>query len=167
MTINLIGEHRIYNGVYFTASGRAYRTIGTELQEISGSRIGKKGHVIMTVAGRTIYLARMIYCLFNDLDYDAFAGRIKYADSDYSNCAYSNLILESKPERIPISASRREVDPWAVRQMFCAGQQPTQIAQIFGVGLQKVRAICLGFENVGIDQIDAVMRIVTPPRSEK
>ena len=89
-----LGEHRIYNGVYSTASGHAYRTVGTELQEITGTRIGKKGHVIMTVAGRTIYMSRMIYCLFNDLDYDAFCGRIKYIDGDYSNCAYSNIACE-------------------------------------------------------------------------
>lgn len=159
ITLADIGEYRIWNGVYFTATGHAYRTIGTELQEISGSRIGKKGHVIMTVAGRTIYLARMIYCLFNDMDYDAFTGRIRYVDNVYENCVYSNLMCVSKPER-KTSAVRKEVDPWAVRQMFCAGQQPTQIAETFGINLQKVRAICLGFENVGIEQMEQIIRIV-------
>ena len=54
----------------------------------------------------------------------------------------------SKPERVS-TVKRQDVDSWAVRQMFCAGQQPTQIAETFGINLQRVRAICLGFENVG------------------
>lgn len=166
ITLATIGEYRIWNGVYFTASGKAYRTVGTELQEIGGSRIGAKGHVIMTVAGRTIYLARMIYCLFNDMDYDAFTGRIKYINGDYSNCAYSNIACESKPERVS-TVKRQDVDSWAVRQMFCVGQQPTQIAETFGINLQRVRAICLGFENVGIEQMEQIRRIAAPMQAEK
>ena len=159
MTINDIGSYCIYNGCYFTASGKAYRTTGTELQEIAGTRIGAKGHVIMTIAGRTIYLGRMIYCLFNNLDYDGFNDRIRYVDADYSNCALSNLICAPKSERTT-SSKRQTVDPWAVRQMFAAGQQLHQISQVFGVSADRVRSICLGFESVGIEQLEAIRRII-------
>jgi len=113
----------------------------------------------MTIAGRTIYLARMIYCLFNELDYDNFSGRIRYIDSDYGNCALSNLVREFKTQRTQ-TVKRQTVDPWAVRQMFAAGQQPHQISKVFGISADRVRSICLGFESVGIEQMDQVIRIV-------
>lgn len=159
INVSDIWEHRINNGCYFTAQGKAYRTIGSELQEIPGSRIGSRGHVIMTISGRTIYLARMIYCLFNELDYDTFEGRIKYIDGDYGNCELSNLTREVK-YAIVKKSKRRSVDPWAIRQMFCAGQQLQQISQTFSVSADRVRSICLGFENVGIDQLEAIIQII-------
>ena len=159
MTINELGSLRSYNGCYFTTSGKAYRSIGTDLQEITGTRIGAKGHVIMTISGRTIYLARMIYCLFNDLDYDNFNDRIRYIDSDYSNCALSNLVCETKYS-IVTKSKRQTVDPWAVRQMFAAGQQLHQISLVFGISADRVRSICLGFESVDIEQLEAIRRII-------
>jgi len=159
MTINDLGPHRMYNGCYFTVTGKAYRIVGTELQEITGTRIGARGHVIMTIAGRTVYLGRMIYCLFNDLNYDDFNSRIKYLDGQYDNCALSNLTSEPKYSLVTKS-KRKTVDPWAVRQMFCAGQQLTQISQAHGVSADRVRSICLGFESVGIEQLGQVIKIV-------
>lgn len=159
-TLATISSHREHYGYYFTADGHAYRQTGETLQEIKGTRIGANGHVIMTVAGQTIYLARMIYCLFNDIEYDDFKDRIRYIDGDYSHCWLTNIAIV--PKRTPIERKARAVvDSWKIRQMFVIGMSVYQINQMTNINEQRITNICAGFESVGVEQMAEVMRIVS------
>lgn len=165
-TLASLAPYSEYLGYYFTADGRAFRQTGGELVQIKGTRIGKRGHVIMTIAGQTIYLARMIYCLFNDIEYDKFCGRIRYIDSDYSNCWLSNLTVaadRSEPER----KGHVKYDPWKIREMYVSGLSPVQITQLTGVREQKVKDICAGFESVGVEEMAQIKRIIGTRQGEK
>lgn len=159
ITLTTIGPHHHHYGYYFTADGHAYRQTGETLQEIKGTRIGTNGHVIMTVSGQTIYLARMIYCLFNDIEYYDFKDRIRYIDGDYSNCSLANIAIVPKRTTSERKA-RAVVDSWKIRQMFVSGMSVYQINQITNVNEQRITNICAGFESVGVEQMAEVMRII-------
>lgn len=159
LTLKNIGPYRDHYGYYFTADGQAYRQTGETLQKVNGSRIGTNGHVIMTIAGQTIYLARMIYCLFNDIEYYDFKDRIRYVDGDYSNCTLTNIAIV--PKRTPVERKARAVvDSWAIRQMYVSGMSAYQINQMTGVNEQRITNICAGFDKVTIEQIADIMRVV-------
>lgn len=146
---------RTYNGYTVTDYGRVFRPNGTE---VPGTRIGKNGHVIMTLGGKTIYLARLVYCLFNDLDYDAFCGRIRYYGL-YSDCSLKNIFITSKPER-KLKKPRRVIDYWEIRTVFCSGLAPAEISQMFNLSASKIKDICAGFEYCGMDEIVRIKLIV-------
>jgi len=148
-------QTRQFNGYTIYADGRVFRPNGTE---VKGYRIGKKGHIILTLGGRTVYLARLVYCLFNDLDYDAFCGQIRYY-GEYSDCSLKNIFVVSKHER-KITAPRVIVDSWNVRTLFCSGLAPGEISQMLNISVQRVKAMCTGFENCGMDEITKIKQIV-------
>jgi len=155
-TITYKGETRQFNGYTITDTGKVFRPNGTE---VSGTKIGSNGHIIMTLGGRTIYLARLVYCLFNGLDYDAFCGRIRYY-GEYSDCSLKNIFVVSKPERKP-SKPKRVIDSWEIRTMFCSGLSASEISQMMNVPQSRVKFMCQGFEGCGMEQITLINAIVT------
>lgn len=154
--LSIMTKEKHFNGYKITSSGEVFKPDGTQ---VKGSRIGKNGHVIMTLSGRTIYLARLVYCLFNGLDYDAFCGRVRYYDGNYSNCALSNIFIVSKPERKE-STPRQKVDAWYIRELFIGGLAPDEISQMTGVHDYRVKLICAGFETVEIGEFAAMKKII-------
>jgi len=147
-------QNRQFNGYTITYTGKVFRPNGTE---VPGTRIGKNNHVIMTLGGRTIYLARLVYCLFNGLDYDSFCGRIRYYGS-YEDCSLKNIFAVSKPER-PQLTPKRVISPWEIRTLFCSGLAPTEISQMLNVPVSRIKFICQGFEKCGMDEIVRVKMI--------
>lgn len=147
-------QTRQFNDYTITDTGKVFRPNGTE---VTGSRIGKKGHVIMTLGGRTIYLARLVYCLFNGLDYNAFCGQIRYY-GEYEDCSLKNIFVVSKPARKQ-SVPKRVIDPWEIRTLFCSGLAPYEIGQMMNVPPSRVKFICQGFEGCGMDEIMRIKMI--------
>lgn len=145
---------RTFNGYTVTDSGKAFRTNGTE---VTGTRIGKNGHVIMTLGGQTIYLARLVYCLFNGLDYDAFCGRIRYYGS-YEDCSLKNIFVVSKPER-KTSPVKRVINSWEIRTLFCSGLSAAEISQMLNIPVSRIKFMCQGFEGCGMDEIIKIIKI--------
>lgn len=148
-------QTRQFNGYTVTDTGKVFRPNGTE---VKGTRIHKNGHVIMTLGGKTIYLARLVYCLFNDLDYDAFCGRIRYYAS-YGDCSRKNIFVVSKPERKQ-SKPKRVIDAWEIRTMFCSGLSADEISQMLNIPASRIRFMCQGFETCGMDEIVKIKAIV-------
>lgn len=151
----MIEQKKQYNGLTITDTGKVYRA---DSVEVTGTRIGKNGHIIMTIGGKTIYLARLVYCLFNGLDYDAFCGRIRYI-GEYSDCSLKNIFVVSKSERKQ-SQPRRNVDPWKVRELFVAGLPAAEISEMTGVHEYRVKLICIGFENCDLEKFSQIIKIL-------
>jgi len=145
---------RTFNGYTVTNSGKVLRPNGTEVQ---GTRIGKNGHVIMTLGGRTVYLARLVYCLFNGLDYDAFFGRIRYYGS-YEDCSLKNIFVVSKPERKQANP-KRVIDSWEIRTLYCSGLSAAEISQMVNVPVSRIKFMCQGFESCGMEEIIQIIKI--------
>lgn len=144
-----------YKDVIVTNTGKVYRQNGTE---IIGSRIGKKGHVVMTIGGKTVYLARLVYCLFNDLEYDFFTYRIRYI-GDYGDCSLSNIFAVEKTDRKQ-SEKRKHIDSWKIRELFCSGLSLSEITDFTGVNEFRVKQICLGFENVDMEKFAKIRQMI-------
>jgi hypothetical protein len=159
-TISL--QAKTFNGYTVTESGKVYRPNGTE---VTGSKIGKNGHVIMTLGGQTIYLARLVYCLFNSLDYDAFCGRIRYYGS-YEDCSLKNIFVVSKPERKALKP-KRVIDPWEIRTLFCSGLALAEISSMLHISQSRIKFICQGFEGCGMDEIMYIIKIAGTTPSDK
>lgn len=146
---------RTFNGYTITDSGQAFRPNG---DEVTGTRIGKNNHVIMTLGGQTIYLARLVYCLFNNLDYDAFCGRIRYYGS-YEDCSLKNIFVVSKPER-KAAKPKRIIDSWEIRTLFCSGLSAAEISQMLNIPVSRIKFMCQGFEACGMEEITKIKAIV-------
>jgi len=144
-----------YNGYTITDSGKVFRANGIE---VPGTRIGKNNHVIMTLGGKTIYLARLVYCLFNGLDYDAFCGRIRYYGS-YEDCSLKNIFIVSKPER-KASKPKRVIDSWEIRTLFCSGLSAAEISQMLNISASRIKFMCQGFEGCGMSEITKIKQII-------
>lgn len=143
-----------FNGYTITDTGKVFRPNGTE---VTGTRIGKNGHVIMTLGGQTIYLARLVYCLFNGLDYDAFCGRIRYYGS-YEDCSLKNIFVVSKPERKK-TVAKRVIDSWEIRTLFCSGLSSAEISQMLNIPASRIKFMCQGFESCGMEEITKIIKI--------
>lgn len=146
---------RTFNGYTVTDSGKVFRPNGTE---VTGTRIGKNNHVIMTLGGQTIYLARLVYCLFNDLDYDAFCGRIRYYGS-YEDCSLKNIFVVSKPER-KAATPKRIIDSWEIRTLFCSGLSAVEISQMLNIHVSRIKFMCQGFETIDMEGITRIKAII-------
>jgi hypothetical protein len=139
-----------YGGLEFTKSGKVYRGG----QEVKPGRIGKREHQILTVGGQTLYLGRLIYCLFNDLNYWQVTWRIRYLDGDPTNCSLSNLEPIIRPEPADV------IDVWTVREMSASGLSETEISKRTGYTVARVRTAAAGFERMTIDEVQAVRAIL-------
>lgn len=146
---------RTFNGYTITDTGKVFRSNG---DEVTGTRIGKNGHVIMTLGGQTIYLARLVYCLFNGLDYDAFCGRIRYYGS-YEDCSLKNIFVVSKPEQ-KTARPKRVIDAWEIRTLFCSGLSAAEISIMLNVPVSRIKFMCQGFEGCGMEDITRIKSIV-------
>lgn len=144
-----------FNGYTITKSGKVFRPNGTE---VTGTKIGKNGHVIMTLGGQTIYLARLVYCLFNGLDYDAFCGRIRYY-GEYADCSLKNLFTVKKTERPPLKP-KRIIDPWEIRTMLCSGLAADEISRMLNLPASRIKTMCLGFEKCGMGEITRIKGVI-------
>lgn len=143
-----------FNGYLIYSDGRVMRP---NLTEVPGTRIGKNNHVIMTLGGQTIYLARLVYCLFNGLDYDSFCGRIRYYGS-YEDCSLKNIFVVSKPER-KAATPKRVIDSWEIRTLFCSGLSAFEISQMLNIPVSRIKFMCQGFEGCGMDEIIKIIKI--------
>lgn len=143
-----------FNRYTITDTGEVFRPNGAR---VVGNRIGKNGHVIMTLGGKTVYLARLVYCLFNGLDYDAFIGRVRYYGS-YEDCSLKNIFIVSKPER-KAPKPRRVIDAWEVRTLFCSGLAPAEISKMLNIPEYRIKFMCQGFESCGMDEIIRILKI--------
>lgn len=150
-----IGVGKQFNGYTVTDTGKVFRPNKTE---VTGTKIGKNKHVIMTLGGQTVYLARLVYCLFNGLDYDAFCGRVRYYGS-YEDCSLKNIFIVSKPERTTVKA-KRVIDAWDIRTMFCSGLAPAEISQMMNLPTSRIKFMCQGFEDCGMSEITRIKGIV-------
>lgn len=145
---------KTFNGYTITDTGKVFRPNGTE---VTGTRIGKNNHVIMTLGGKTVYVARLVYCLFNGLDYDAFCGRIRYYGS-YEDCSLKNIFIVSKPER-KAPKPKRIIDSWEIRTLFCSGLSPAEISQMLSIPVSRIKFMCHGFEKCGMYEIMSIKEI--------
>jgi uncharacterized protein (DUF433 family) len=140
-----VKEYRTYCGIKFGNDGKCNRKY---------SKIGK-GHLILTIEGRTMYLGRLIYCLFNDLDYWQFTDRIRYVDGNYENCSLRNLQRVGKkitePKQIPV---------WNIRSMYATGMTPDEIGRRIGISTAQVNRAVLGYERLTIEEVESVRKIV-------
>lgn len=146
---------RTFNGYTITDTGKVFRPNGTE---VPGTKIGKNGHVIMTLGGKTVYLARLVYCLFEGLDYDAFCGRIRYY-GPYEDCSLKNIFVVSKPER-KHSPLKRVIDSWEIRTLFCSGLSPAEISTMLNIPVSRIKFMCQGFEMCGMEEITRIKGIL-------
>ena len=144
-----------FNNFTVTDTGHVFRIDGSE---VLGTPVGKRGHIMMTLGGKTIYLARLVYCLFNGIEYDNFRQRIRYY-GEYSNCALDNLFVVDIPKRKQ-SPSRKKIDIWEVRTMFCSGLAPFEISEHTGVKVPRIKNICTGFEDISLQEIAAMRKII-------
>ncbi|MDP3442630.1 MAG: hypothetical protein Q8T08_07170, partial [Ignavibacteria bacterium] len=100
---------------------------------------------------------RLVYCLFNGLDYDAFCGRIRYYGS-YEDCSLKNIFVVSKPKR-KAPKPKRIIDAWEIRTLFCSGLAPAEISQMLNLPISRIKFICQGFETCGMDEIIRIIKI--------
>ena len=147
---NEIRDVKHFGGLTFTKSGKIYRGD----QEVKGTQIGK-GHIILTIEGNTMYAARLIYCLFNGLDYWQFKDRIRYIDGNYSNLSLRNLErIERKHHEV------RELPAWDVRLMYASGISISDISQRLTVSVSQVKRLLAGYERLTVEEVEAVKRII-------
>ena len=147
-----------YLNLVVTDTGHVSRKVGETLIPVKLSYVGNKGHVIFTSSGKTIYLARLVYCLFNGIEYDDFKGRIRYRGA-YSDCSLSNIFSVDKHEVKPVIKKDR-VDPWAVRSAYCAGVSVSNISGLHEISEQRVKQVCIGFESVSFEQNQKIIEIL-------
>lgn len=149
----------VHEGITYTATGRAYmQTVdGKFYIEVNRSKVGANGHVTISANGRTVYLARMIYCLFV-LNYGKAytdlpkTGKLKYLDGDYSNCAVENLQLvprRATEKREPVE----KIDVWGVRVGYCEGKTYHELAGTYDVSEAYIRGLVRGFDGVSAEKV--------------
>lgn len=155
-------ESVIFNCVYLTPDGKAYRLKGEQISEVKYSRIGKNGHVIFSAGGQVVYLSRAIYSAFVLGDaskyYDLKEYRLRYKDDDYSNCHPGNLYLERKGMNRNKTMSIKK-QTWLIRKSYCLGEPVREIAEKFGVSVVHVRALCAGFDFGMVEVCDGVLTL--------
>lgn len=159
---NLPKESVIFNCVYLTPDGKAYRIKGEQVSEVKYSRIGKNGHVIFSGGGQVVYLARAIYAAFvlgnPDKYYELNSYRLRYRDGNFSNCAPENLYLERKGMNRNKTMSIKK-QAWLIRKSYCLGEPVYDIAEKFGVSVVHVRALCAGFDFGMVEFCDEALTL--------